>query len=150
MNTEQVLLNMSMWHYLSFHYQSGMNWKTGVSLGEYRGKRTEQIILLHYYIWDGTRVIWKVFKLFMQLSSNDQSFILRWGVERQRNFECGLQHAFGIHTKMRIRNLKPLPPKIKCSWSNLTLKNKCFILWDLWWKVWGCRNKAQQIFKFTD
>lgn len=139
-----------MWHYLSFHYQSGMNWKTGVSLGEYRGKRTEQIILLHYYIWDGTRVIWKVFKLFMQLSSNDQSFILRWGVERQRNFECGLQHAFGIHTKMRIRNLKPLPPKIKCSWSNLTLKNKCFILWDLWWKVWGCRNKAQQIFKFTD
>ena len=48
----------------------------------------------------------------MKFSSNDQSCSLRWGVERQKNFECGLQHAFGIHTKMRIRSLKPLPQKL--------------------------------------
>lgn len=124
------IFSLSEWYELE---NWGESWRV-------QGEKGQADYSAHYYIWDGTRVIWKVFKLFMQLSSNGQSFILRWGVERQRNFRCGLQHAFGIHTKMRIRNLKPLPPKLSAHDLTWPWKNKCFILWDLWWKVWGCRN----------
>ena len=37
----KFFITVSMCHYLCFHYQSGMNWKTGVGLGEYGKKRTE-------------------------------------------------------------------------------------------------------------
>lgn len=142
MNTEQFLLNICVYVALSIFSLS--EWYELENWGEswrVQGKRTEQIILLHYYIWDGARVIWKVFKLFMQLSSNDQSFILKWGVERQRNFECGLQHAFGIHTKMRIRNLKPLPKKLSAHDLTWPWKINALFLWDLWWKVYVAEIK---------
>lgn len=123
-----------------FHYQSGMNWKTGVSL-ESTGKKGQS-------------------RLFCSTTTSEM--VLEW-FERFSNFLCSLVQMTKVSSlseELKDKEIlnadftmciwdsyqnenqksKTFAKKIKCSWSNLTLKNKCFILWDLWWKSVGLQK----------